>query len=277
MNFLGLLSKNLSLVVVVLIILGSLVLSVMYNVDLSREGFADSSSGMDRGAGASDYYDWGSLNSLFDSSLDHSGSGHSSNNGNGNNKNKCKPKKRCTIEDLDREEKLRLCHSCDITLNKDIDKYVLKSSIPPCPDMSKYALKSELQPAAKPMYIYQGGSGGGTTGYNDNLSEESVMNKYNKYKKYWENKLKKEDSCNNGLEAACGEGFNDYVSVAEMPMAMPHGLTTENFYCDFEKMSDGPTDKGPIAVKSVPNAVNYGQKGELSWWTEKTAPNNYEV
>lgn len=39
------------------------------------------------------------------------------------------------------------CRYCDITKNKDIDKYVLKSSIPPCPDMSKYATKSMLQPS----------------------------------------------------------------------------------------------------------------------------------
>lgn len=37
------------------------------------------------------------------------------------------------------------CRYCDITKNKDIDKYVLKSSIPPCPDMSQYAKKSMVQ------------------------------------------------------------------------------------------------------------------------------------
>ena len=38
------------------------------------------------------------------------------------------------------------CKTCDITKHPDIDKYVLKSSVPPCPDMSKYATKSMLQP-----------------------------------------------------------------------------------------------------------------------------------
>ena len=38
------------------------------------------------------------------------------------------------------------CKYCDITKNKNIDKYVLKSSVPPCPDMSKYATKAMLQP-----------------------------------------------------------------------------------------------------------------------------------
>ncbi len=37
------------------------------------------------------------------------------------------------------------CKHCDITKNKNIDKYVLKSSVPPCPDMSKFATKAMVQ------------------------------------------------------------------------------------------------------------------------------------
>lgn len=37
-----------------------------------------------------------------------------------------------------------VCQKCDITSNKDIDKYVLKASIPPCPNMSDYVTKSML-------------------------------------------------------------------------------------------------------------------------------------
>jgi hypothetical protein len=59
------------------------------------------------------------------------------------------------------------CSNCDITKNKDIDKYVLKSSVPPCPDMSEfitknmmnanpdlsdYILKSEVKPCEKVDY-----------------------------------------------------------------------------------------------------------------------------
>ncbi len=40
----------------------------------------------------------------------------------------------------------RDCYNCDITRNKDINKYILKSSVPPCPDLSKYILKSEACP-----------------------------------------------------------------------------------------------------------------------------------
>ena len=49
-----------------------------------------------------------------------------------------KDKKKC--------RKKKHCYDCDITTNKDIDKYVLKSSVPPCPDMSEYAKKSEIPP-----------------------------------------------------------------------------------------------------------------------------------
>jgi hypothetical protein len=57
-----------------------------------------------------------------------------------------------------------ICKTCDITVNKDLNKYVLKSSIPACPDMSEfitknmmnanpdlsdYILKSEVKPCEK--------------------------------------------------------------------------------------------------------------------------------
>jgi len=37
-----------------------------------------------------------------------------------------------------------VCQKCDITKNKDIDKYVLKSSVPACPDMSDYITKNMM-------------------------------------------------------------------------------------------------------------------------------------
>jgi hypothetical protein len=37
-----------------------------------------------------------------------------------------------------------ICYNCDITLNKNIDKYVLKSSVPACPDMSDYVTKNMI-------------------------------------------------------------------------------------------------------------------------------------
>jgi hypothetical protein len=38
------------------------------------------------------------------------------------------------------------CSHCDITKHPDIDKYVLKTSIPPMPDMAKFATKSMIPP-----------------------------------------------------------------------------------------------------------------------------------
>lgn len=38
------------------------------------------------------------------------------------------------------------CRFADITQNVDIDKYVLKSSVPPCPDLTEYAKKNQIPP-----------------------------------------------------------------------------------------------------------------------------------
>ena len=40
----------------------------------------------------------------------------------------------------------KICRNCDITLNKDIDKYVLKSSVPPPVDMEDFARKNMVCP-----------------------------------------------------------------------------------------------------------------------------------
>jgi hypothetical protein len=98
-----------------------------------RENF-DTSSSDDVSGGASEYYGWG-YNPLPER---HRRRHHCE---------KCNEyyegdEHRCTIivEDIEK------CRNCDITRNKDIDKYVLKSSIPPCPDMSQFATKNMLQP-----------------------------------------------------------------------------------------------------------------------------------
>jgi hypothetical protein len=40
--------------------------------------------------------------------------------------------------------KNEVCTNCDITTNKDIDKYILKSSVPACPDMSAFITKNMM-------------------------------------------------------------------------------------------------------------------------------------
>ena len=52
---------------------------------------------------------------------------------------KCAEEQKC-ITPYDKEK----CNNCDILTNKDINKYVLKSSIPPCTDTSKYATKNMI-------------------------------------------------------------------------------------------------------------------------------------
>jgi len=41
-----------------------------------------------------------------------------------------------------KQEPPQTCNNCEAYKCKNIDRYVLKSSVPPCPDMSQYALKS---------------------------------------------------------------------------------------------------------------------------------------
>jgi hypothetical protein len=53
---------------------------------------------------------------------------------------KCKP-----VEDENcNPESKKNCYDCDILTNKDINKYVLKSSVPPCPDTSKFITKNMM-------------------------------------------------------------------------------------------------------------------------------------
>lgn len=68
------------------------------------------------------------------------------------------PQRRCKREDPNDtvdcyrdDDRLRdeSCRRCDILMNEDLPKYVLKSSVPPMPDMSQYIKKSEIPPCRK--------------------------------------------------------------------------------------------------------------------------------
>ena len=63
-----------------------------------------------------------------------------------NKPNKPKDKTKCV--NFDNLDYYKMCKKCDITVNNDIDKYVLKNSIKPCNnlDMSKYILKKDIKP-----------------------------------------------------------------------------------------------------------------------------------
>lgn len=99
---------------------------------------AESSSG-DIGGGASSLYGWGYVPIKA--------------------KKKVKKTRKCPdckVSFVDNEDTCNICHSdpyhckyADITKNVNIDKYVLKSSVPPCPDMNNYINKSEVPPCPR--------------------------------------------------------------------------------------------------------------------------------
>jgi hypothetical protein len=127
------------------------------------EHFSSTSSDTERSDGASHHYNWG----LPDTNIY-----------NFDDKPKCKPEHKCDDKCprtcplfCNKEDNCtprpkdtninEVCRKCDITLNHDIDKYVLKSSVPACPDtsefvtknminahpdLSEYILKSEIKP-----------------------------------------------------------------------------------------------------------------------------------
>jgi len=116
-----------------LLIVIFLVFFMIYYYGTVNETFEVSSS-FDVGSGASSEWGWG-----------FGGIDDPRKNDTTHKKTKC-PK--CDYEYVNDniniviDDKHDSCKNCDITKNKDIDKYVLKSSIPPCPDMSNYATKA---------------------------------------------------------------------------------------------------------------------------------------
>ncbi len=126
------------------------------------EHFKDESTSNQIESGASEYYNWGlkdkeKTNISIDmpsggdySTLDYDWKSPewSQNNYHGKKYNKSNKKDKC--DDKKEKSEREICYECDITANKDIDKYVLKSSIPPCPDMANYATKTMLKPDMNP-------------------------------------------------------------------------------------------------------------------------------
>ena len=106
------------------------------NAQIVRENFKTSSKS-DIQNGASTFYDWSKTKSCSNNNDD------SSDDEQGDyieNKYYIQPVQKTQVI----KEKAD-CNSCDISKMKGIDKYVLKSSVPACPDMSKYALKSMVK------------------------------------------------------------------------------------------------------------------------------------
>lgn len=122
------------------------------------EHFNDISTSEQQDTGASELYNWGVDKEKTDFSFEISGfdidwkkpdwdSGHNKPPHGPPPPNKpcdCGVCKECK-EPKEKTER-EICYDCDITANKDINKYVLKSSIPPCPDMGDYVTKNMMKP-----------------------------------------------------------------------------------------------------------------------------------
>ncbi len=123
------------------------------------EHFKDTSTSNQIEAGASEYYNWGlqdkeKTNISIDmpsggdySSLDYEWKSPEWSQNKYHGK-KYEKSKKC--DDKKEKSEREICYECDITANKDIDKYVLKSSIPPCPDMANYVTKNMVHPDMNP-------------------------------------------------------------------------------------------------------------------------------
>ncbi len=133
--------------VIITIILVILLLTI-YNSTKSCETFdgPDVSTGYEQSTGASEYYDWGYKPIPDQPQQEEAKSAELT-------CPKCQhvylDNNICNIVIDDRHQ----CRQCDITKNKDIGKYVLKSSVPPCPDLSKFATK-EMVKAGRNMNDY---------------------------------------------------------------------------------------------------------------------------
>lgn len=119
-------------------------------IDETIEGFGPSVANLgDVSSGSSTLYNWGD-SEIKDPSPDTSQEENCPPSGGNTPSGKCSKtvinnyiKNKCPSKCPDIQ---KTCRDCDITLNKDIDKYVLKSSVPPCPDMSKFARKNMVCP-----------------------------------------------------------------------------------------------------------------------------------
>ena len=129
---------------IIFIIILFIIIIIIYNSFFTTKEFfygPDKSSTPQIGSGASEYYGWG-FHGIKDRHRIH----------------KRHPKKynrkcpKCDHVYIDNDvcniiiDDRHKCRHCDITKNKDIDKYVLKSSVPPCQDLSKFATKAMVHP-----------------------------------------------------------------------------------------------------------------------------------
>jgi hypothetical protein len=116
--------------------------------EIVRENFKTSSEN-DVKQGASTFYDWGLRDSKDvpeECDIEPAPKSKSCSGG------KCLGDKNTYVQNdyyilpQDKKQEQPTCGNCEADKCKNIDRYVLKSSVPPCPDMSEYALKSMVKP-----------------------------------------------------------------------------------------------------------------------------------
>jgi hypothetical protein len=143
------------LIFLILIIFGLPFKSTYYKNEIAdlqketiRENFKTSSEN-DVKQGASTFYDWGLRDSNDvpeECDIEPPPKSKSCSGG------KCLGDKNTYVQNdyyilpEDKKQEQPTCGNCEADKCKNIDRYVLKSSVPPCPDMSEYALKSMVKP-----------------------------------------------------------------------------------------------------------------------------------
>jgi hypothetical protein len=106
------------------------------------EQFTQKSSSFDVAGGASSKYGWG-ISDDYEREVISKKKEVSQEAPKACKKDNKKDEEKC-VQDSIFKSQSELCKKCDIMTNPDIDKYVLKSSVPPCPNMNEYIKKSEI-------------------------------------------------------------------------------------------------------------------------------------
>ena len=138
------------LIFFVFIIILGLYISEYTPLDLDQkqkilmENFTSESSTSNQSEGASELYGWGIPDNNTYKSCEHKCTSSCPTTC----PQKCqtpppppKPVETCNPAPQNNNE---VCMNCDITMNKNINKYILKSSVPACPDMSEYITKNMM-------------------------------------------------------------------------------------------------------------------------------------
>jgi hypothetical protein len=193
---------------------------VSFNIGgpIGYENFKSSSTNIEVKEGASKYYDWAGTNATEPQKIHREEASCP----------ECNHKFNILIKlpESSVASSNANCESSDITRNRNIDKYVLKSSIPPCPDLSAYALKSDL-----------------TT-----QESQTIMAQVADHTEGKRNSHKYEDAQNNAPNSALPQTQTYYqpsMPATATATATTDGGTMSSFSPDFSQNGYGGPNGGP--------------------------------